>query len=173
LESGLPSEVVINSWQGPLDGTHDFVFGTGAIEVKSTVSPHGFPAKVGSLDQLDNSLICPLFLAAVRLTINPLGKTLPILIHETRVILETEPIALIGLDSRLLHVGYFDAFSERHTRCFLKTGLRLIPVTNGFPRLTRANVAIEIRNAHYELDLDLISSGDIELMDSLKQLGVI
>jgi len=173
LKSGLPVDVVVNSWQGPMGATHDFSIGSGAIEVKSTVSPHGFPAKIGSLEQLDDSLIFPLFLAAIRLAINPLGKTLPILVHETRVMMEAEPVALIGLDSRLLHAGYFDAFAERHTRCFLKTGLRLLPVTDGFPRLTRANVAIEIRNARYELDLDLISSEDVGLIDSLKRLGVI
>jgi hypothetical protein len=173
IYAGLPAAVAIDAWQGPLDGSQDFSLGIGAIEVKSTVSLQGFPAKIGTLDQLDDSLIRPLFLAAVRLAINPSGKTLPTIIRETRNHLTTEPAALADLDTRLLHAGYLDAAVARHTRCFLRTGLRLLPITDNFPRLTRANVAIEIRKARYELDLDLIPSGDVALIDALKQLGVI
>jgi len=171
LNSGIPSGLVVDSWQGPLDGTHDFALGTGAIEVKTSVLPHGFPAKIGSLDQLDDSLIRPLFLAAVRLEINPRGKTLPVLIHETRAMLEIEPAALTGLDSRLLHVGYFESFAERYVRCFIRHETRLFPVKEDFPRLTSANVPIEIRQARYEIDLDITSSGTVEIIDALKQVG--
>ncbi len=173
LDSGLLAEFVVDSWQGPLDGIHDFVFGTGAIEVKSTVSPHGFPAKVASLDQLDDSLIRPLFLAAIRLELNPMGKTLPILIRETRDLLKSNLIALACLDSRLLHAGYFDAFADRYTRRFLQIGCRIMVVNDDFPRLTRANVALAIRNARYDLDLDLISLGDVEIIEVVKQLGIV
>jgi hypothetical protein len=173
LNAGLPAAVVVDAWQGPLDGSQDFSLGGGAIEVKSTVSLQGFPAKIGTLDQLDDSLIRPLFLAAVRLAINPSGKTLPAIIRETRDHLAAEPAALADLDTRLLLAGYLDTVVSRHTRCFLRTGLRLLPITDNFPRLTQANVAIEIRKARYELDLDLIPSGDVALIDALKQLGVI
>ncbi|MFZ4699476.1 MAG: PD-(D/E)XK motif protein, partial [Candidatus Methylumidiphilus sp.] len=170
LDSGLLTEFIVDSWQGPLDGIHDFVFGTGAIEVKSTVSPHGFPAKVASLDQLDDSLIRPLFLAAIRLELNTMGITLPILIIETRDLLNSNLIALACLDSRLLHARYFDAFADRYTRLFLRIGCRLMVVNDDFPRLTRANVALAIRNARYDLDRDLISLGDFEIIEVLKQL---
>ena len=173
LGVGLPARFVVDAWQGPLDGMQDFAFGTGAIEVKSSVSPQSFPARIGTLDQLDDSLIRPLFLAAVRLEINPSGKALPDFIHETRGLLETEPLALADFDSRLLHVGYLDAAAEHHTLCFIRTGIRLLPVTDNFPRLIRANVAIEIRKVRYEIDLDLILSGDVALTDALEQLGVI
>ena len=56
LEAGVPVEVVLNAWQGPLDGLHDFLIGSGAIEVKTTLSTNGFPATVNSLEQLDESL---------------------------------------------------------------------------------------------------------------------
>ena len=173
LDSDLLAEFVVDSWQGPLDGIHDFVFGTGAIEVKSTVSPHGFPAKVASLDQLDDSLIRPLFLAAIRLELNTMGITLPILIRETKDLLNSNLIALACLNSRLLHAGYFDAFADRYTRRFLQIGCRLMVVNDDFPRLTRANVALAIRDARYEIDLDLVSLGDVEIIDVLNQLGVV
>jgi hypothetical protein len=87
--------------------------------------------------------------------------------------LEAEPVALAGFDSRLLHVGYFDSFAERYTRCFMRNGTRIIAINEGFPRLTRANVAIEISKARYEIELDMISSGNLDLIKALKQLGVV
>ncbi|MGH8557783.1 MAG: PD-(D/E)XK motif protein [Methylococcales bacterium] len=173
LGVGLPAEVVVDAWQGPLDGMHDFSFGAGAIEVKSTVSALGFPAKFGTLDQLDDSLVRPLFLTAVRLEINPSGKSLSTLICEMRAIIDFETFARANFDNRLLHLGYLDTTADRYTRCFCRTGFRLLTVASDFPRLTRANVPIEIRKVRYEIDLDLISSGDLVLIDALKQLGVI
>lgn len=173
LNTRIPAEIIVDSWQGPLNGMHDFGLGTGAIEVKTTVSHQGFPAKIGSLDQLDDSLIHPLFISAARLEINPRGMTLPALIHETRAMLESEPAALAGLDSRLLHVGYFEFFAEKYIRRFIRHNTRFIAVKESFPRLTRANVSIEIRQARYEIDLDMIPSGNTELIDVLQQLGVI
>ena len=46
-------------------------------------------------------------------------------------------------------------------------------VSDAFPRLTRANVAIEIRRARYEIDLDLVSVGDVGIEHALRQLEVI
>ncbi len=172
LNAGMTAGAVVDSWQGPLDGTHDFALGTGAIEVKATVSHQGFLAKIGNLDQLDDSLIHPLFIGAVRLEINPRGKTLPTLVHETRTMLETESSALAGLDTRLLHVGYFESFAERYIRRFMRRNARLLVVKNDFPRLTRANVPMAIRQARYEIDLDMISSGNVEIIEALQQLGV-
>lgn len=173
LGTTMPAEVIVDNWQGPLDGVHDFGLGNGAIEVKTTVSPQGFPAKIGCLEQLDDSLIHPLFIAAVRLEITSIGVTLPALIHQTRATLQAEPAALAGLDSRLLHAGYFELFAERYMRRFARRDTRFIAIKDNFPRLTRINVPIEIRQARYEIDLDLIPPSDIKFIDTLQQLGVI
>ena len=42
-----------------------------------------------------------------------------------------------------------------------------------FPRLTRANVHPAIREARYEVDLDLAGAGDIGLEVALEKLGAI
>ena len=76
--AGLPAIVAVRAWQGPLDGVQDFALGVGAIEVKCTVSPGSFPATVGSLDQLDDSLGSGRFtLPGVRLALTAWGRTLP------------------------------------------------------------------------------------------------
>jgi hypothetical protein len=70
IGAGVPAGSVLDAWQGPLDGLQDFVVGTGAIEVKTTHSAGGFPATISSLEQLDESLRQPLFVAAVRLALD-------------------------------------------------------------------------------------------------------
>lgn len=173
LGSGMPVETVINSWQGSLDGTHDFSLGTGAIEVKSTVSPSGFPAKIGSLEQLDDSLIRPLYLAAVRLELIQTGIRLPELVGAIIGQLEHFPTALAEFNSRLIHAGYLETMAGRYTRKFTTISSRLYYVKEGFPRLTYASVPMEVRSARYEIDLDLIHSENTILDYALKHLGVI
>ena len=76
IESGVPVTELLDAWQGPRDGLHDFMLGAGGIEVKTTVAADGFLARVSSLDQLDESLRQPIFIAAVRLALHPSGMTI-------------------------------------------------------------------------------------------------
>lgn len=66
LQAGVSTEAVLEGWVGPDDAPQDFVLGDGAIEVKATLSTAGFPVKIGSLEQLNDAVVSPLFLAAVR-----------------------------------------------------------------------------------------------------------
>jgi hypothetical protein len=170
--AGLPATVSIEAWKGPLDELQDFRLGTGAIEVKSTLSNQGFPAAIGSLEQLDDSLVHPLYLVGVRLAIKAAGITLAELISDIRDSLVDDPAAFAAFNTRLLHAGYFDQFAERYTRRFACVAIRLLTVCEGFPRLTRGSVATAIRDARYEVDLDLVPDGEIGLLDSLRKLGV-
>jgi hypothetical protein len=172
LSAGLPASVATDAWQGPLDSVHDFILGTGAIEVKSTVSPGGFSALINSLEQLDDSLTRPLFLAAVRLALHESGLTLPEQVEALRDRLREHPAAVGRFDSRLLHAGFLDAAADRYSRRFHRVQSRLLPVSEGFPRLTKGNVPIQVRGARYELDLDLVVADDVALEAALQQLGL-
>jgi hypothetical protein len=173
LGAGIPATPAMNAWQGPLDGLQDFIVGTGAIEVKTTVAVNSFPATIVSLEQLDESLKQPLFLAAVRLSLGNSGKPLPEFIAELRDLLRDEPTALGVFENRLVQAGFLDALADRYTRRFALAGTTILPVDGKFPRLTRCNVDAVIRRARYELDLDLVSVAGIELSRALEQLGAI
>jgi hypothetical protein len=172
ISAGVPPTAAVDAWKGPLDGVQDFRIGTGAIEVKSTVSSSSFTALVGSLDQLDDSLTRPLFLAGVRLALTISGRTLPEQVGEMRDLMSDEPAARGIFDNRLISAGFLAVTTERYTRKFSRVGIRVLHVSEGFPRLTRANVALEIRKARYEIDLDLVSTGDVGIEYVLEQLGV-
>ncbi len=173
IGAGLSRFDGVDAWKAPLDGIQDFLLGSGAIEVKTTISQAGFPARIGSLEQLDDSLARPLFLAGVRLALDSTGNTLTAEVAELRNLLREDPAALCLFDSRLLQAGFHDDCSGRYTRRFLPAMTRTLLVRDGFPRLTRANVAIEIRNARYELDLDLVSGTAVDIESALQQLGVL
>jgi hypothetical protein len=91
LEADIPAEIVLNAWQGPINGVHDFALGIGAIEVKTSLSAGRFLATISSLEQLDEKLRQPLFFAAVRLGLDPAGTTLPTIAEIIRTRLTDTP----------------------------------------------------------------------------------
>ena len=173
LQSGLASNKAIESWRGPLDGIQDFQLGTGAIEVKTTISCGAFFATVTSLDQLDESLINPLFLAGVLLKLDESGLNLLDRVAWIQSLLDQDSEALTVFGTRLLHAGYFPSMSAHYNRRFLHDRTRIFLVNNSFPRLTHANVPHEISKVRYEIDLDLVNTADVSISAILHSLGEI
>ncbi len=173
LELGMTPEVATAAWIGPLDGIQDFEIGAGAIEVKTTLASVGFPAHIGSLEQLDDSIRQPLFVAGMRLQLMPTGKTLPEIVEDTRDILFFNPDAARTFDERLLRAQYFDGHRDQYRRRFGLASASIIEVKGEFPRLTTGCVPNGITKATYEIDLDRVSNAHIELQSTLKQLGAL
>ncbi len=173
IDEGVSAASAIESWVGPLDGVRDFELGTGAIEVKATLAAAGFPAKIGSLDQLDDSVRQPLFLAGAKLRQTDAGKSLPELVAEMRDVAAGEPEAVRLLSERLIAAGYFDAHADRYIRRFTLVDTLVVEVNEGFPRLTRGSVPLGITKATYEIDLDKAAGPSIPTADALKKLGAI
>ena len=173
IDAGLPLACAIESWLGPLDGVRDFEIGTGSLEVKTTLSSTGFPAKIGSLEQLDDSVRQPLFLAGVRLRQTESGQSLPELVAEMRDVAAGEPEAVRLLSERMIAAGYFDIHADRYIRRFTLADIRIVEVKDGFPRLTLGSVPLGVTKATYEIDLDKTAGPSIPAADVLKKLGAI
>ena len=173
IDAGLPLASAIESWVGPLDGVRDFEMGTGSLEVKATLSAVGFPAKIGSLEQLDDSARQPLFLAGARLRQTDNGQSLPELVADMRDVVAgyAEPVRL--LSERLIAAGYFDAHADRYVRRFALADIRVVEVKDDFPRLTPGSVPLGVTKATYEIDLDKVLGPSIPTADALKKLGAI
>lgn len=173
IDEGMALTSAIESWVGPLDGVRDFEIGTGAVEVKATLSTAGFPARIGSLEQLDDSARQPLFLAGARLRQVESGRSLPDLVAEMRDVAAGEPEAVRLLSERLIAAGYFDAHADRYIRRFTLADTRVVEVIEGFPRLTPGSVPLGVTKATYEIDLDKAAGPSIPAADALKKLGAI
>lgn len=173
IDAGVPQAQAIDSWVGPLDGIQDFELGTGALEVKATLSTAGFPAKIGSLEQLDDSTRQPLFVAGARLRQTDSGQNLPEFIEAIRLAIKGEAEAERLLSERLLAAGYFDAHADRYPRRFALAGTRVVEVADGFPRLTSGTVPGGIMRAMYEIDLDKAPGDNVGAVGALKKMGAI
>lgn len=173
IDAGAPVAPTIESWVGPLDGLQDFEIGTGAFEVKTTLSAAGFPAKIGALEQLDNSARQPLFLAGIRLRQTETGLSLPERVAEMLDVAAGEAEAMRLLSERLLAAGYFDAHADLYVRRFTLVDTLVIEVKEGFPRLTPGSVPLGITKATYEIDLDKAAGQSISTAYALNKLGVI
>lgn len=173
IEAGAPQAQAVESWVGPLDGVQDFELGTGALEVKATLSAAGFPAKIGSLEQLDDSTRQPLFVAAARLRQTDSGLSLPEFVDAVRIAIKGDAEAERLLSERLLAAGYFDAHADRYPRRFAPAGIRVVEVGEGFPRLTSGTAPAGIMKAMYEIDLDKAPGDDVGVEGALKKLGAI
>jgi hypothetical protein len=173
VDAGVPPALAIESWMGPFDAVQDFELGTGALEVKSTLSSAGFPAKIGSLEQLDTSTRVPLFLAGARLLQSDTGQRLPDLVQEIRDAAKNDMEAARLFSDRLIAVGYLDAHADRYVRRFTLAETRIIEVKDDFPRLTPGNVPPGISRATYEIDLDKVAGESITATDALRKLGAL
>lgn len=170
LDTGLSESDGIHGWHGPLQGLHDFELGSGAIEVKTTLSGTAFPARISSLEQLDDALTAPLFLAAVRATLSSHGSTLPERVSRLRDRLSGDAAATF--ERRLLQAGYLDGHAADYDRRLEVAAPRIIIVGDAVPRLRRTDVAAAIRSAEYELDLDAVTTAPIAMSEMLSRLGV-
>ena len=172
LDAGADAKLTVEAWEGPVDGLQDFVLGPGAIEVKTSISTGGFPARIGSIEQLDDAFRQPLYLAAQRLTVTIDGDTLPAFIGRLRHRLSEAGGGEL-FDRLLLHAGYLDMHAESYVRGFASLQTRLLLIDGSFPRLTPSIVGPSIRRASYELDLDTVDAPLVELRHALVALETI
>jgi len=173
LELGVVPFSAIDAWKGPQDGLHDFLFGAGSIEVKSTIASEGFPVSITSLDQLDDSQSSPLFLAGVRLEVNETGMTLPEYADGVRKILKSDSAALHKFEISLIDAGYLAMHEDLYVRCFTAKELKVLLVDSAFPRLIPANVPAAISWAQYKLDISTGALESLQLVSALQKIGVI
>jgi hypothetical protein len=172
LDEGLDGSSVIDAWKGPLDAEQDFELGMGAIEVKATVSQTGFTARVGSLQQLDDNIRQPLFVAGVKLRQTVEGFSLPNLVSRTRERLNSGSVAYSKFDRLVMDAGYFDGHASQYSRHFELSELRVREVTGSFPKLTIGNVPVGVISASYSIDLNRHTEPSLSLQQALTKLGM-
>ena len=143
------------------------------IEVKATLAAQGFPAKIASLEQLDDSLHQPLFLAGARLHQMETGQNLVNFVDAVRHFAKGDAEAARLLSDRLIAAGFIDAHIERYPRRFVVAEIRMIEVSGSFPRLTSGTVPLGIMRAMYEIDLDKAIGNCVSVENALRKLGAI
>ena len=173
IEAGVPAGAAVDAWVGPVDGLQDFELGSGAIEVKATVVARGFPARIGTLEQLDDSARQPLYLAGVRLAKSGSGENLPEHVESLQSMLDDDPQARRVFGDRIFRAGYLSAHSDRYPNRFTVAEVRGYLVDADFPRLTHGTVPPAVVRAAYDIDLEMVRGEILPLGTVLGVLGVI
>ncbi len=171
LVHGIIATQAVDWWQGPSDSLHDFMCPRGDIEVKSSTRVGAFSANVGSLDQLDESLVQPLYLAAVQFSLSASGLRLPQHIDSVRQLLSGETEAVSNFEGKLLAAGYHQALAARYHRQFSYLMTSFFEITGGFPRLTKGNIPHGVVDAAYRIEIDGSKFGAHSLSNVLQQIG--
>lgn len=176
LASGpLAPEGALAAWQGPLHAAQDFHVGAGALEVKSTVIPDRFPAKITSIAQLDSERL-PLFLCAFRFSVDDAGRTLPEIVESLRRTFAQFSLQK-SFDALLIVVGYTDEHAAQYGRKLLGGSVRAFSVDGAFPRLRRAEIPAAILSARYVLDIDSLdpdaAPAPVSIEQAIQALGLV
>lgn len=173
IKEGVAASTAIEGWLGPLDGIQDFHLGLGALEVKASISPAGFPAKIGSLEQLDDRARQPLFVAGAKFRQIDSGRNLPTMIAELLASLREDHECQRLLGERLLSAGYFTQHADRYFRKFVLNEIRVLQVLDGFPRLIQGSIPPGILGVRYDIDLDRAPGERITIGQALKRMGAV
>lgn len=169
LDGGMRSATLMDYWKGPANGLRDFMGPGGDIEVKATVSPNGFPARISSLEQLDDVPGRSVFLVALRFSVQDGNRSLPELVDDIRQRVGADDA--VPLERSLLLAGYEDVYAQQYVRRFRQMDERAFRIGEGFPRICRSTAALPIRGAKYELDLDLVDTATVDLDEVILALG--
>ena len=124
------------------------------------------------MEQLDDSLVSPLYVAGVQLATDSQGLALPAKIDALRGRLSDLPATKEAFDRLLLHAGFYDDDAEGYDRHFHCLAMRMFPVSERFPRLTKGSVPGAVTSAHYEIDLLHGGIDVVEMGPAVTELGV-
>lgn len=145
----------IDTWTGPDKKQHDFTGNAAAIEVKTTTVREGRIVEVHGVEQLEAPADGALFLAFVRLDVDPNGTPVPALVDEI-LALGAERRPFLGLLSR---AGYDPTKTlEYASPAFIPRERRLYAVTTGFPRVVGSSFVDRrlppgVLRLRYDIDL--------------------
>ncbi len=174
IGAGVSPDTAVNAWVGPTaDGLRDFALGFGAIEVKTTLASKGFIAKIGSLEQLDDTNCKPIFMGAIRLALAEGGQTLPEKVAEISQLLKSVPFTITDFEDRLVAASYLTAHAPQYHRRFSLREISLLEVDKDFPCMTHGNVKPGVVSGRYEVNLEPLLNRDVGLTTAIKKLELI
>jgi hypothetical protein len=127
---------VIANWWGPTRHRHDFEFEKCAVEVKTTTNPLSKEIAIHGLRQLEVDPNKTLFLAHLKLSLNPIGENLAALINR----LTAAKVSEFELKEKVEKSGISKEIMEDSDKfTFNGFGVKYYSVDTYFPSITSAN----------------------------------
>ena len=144
----------ISTWWGPVRHRHDFEFANSGIEVKTTVNPHSNEVEIHGLKQLFPDSGRSLYLAHLKLNLDPQGLNLSELINR----LLNSGVSKFELEEKIKKSGVSEdlvkSFADFKFKGFID---RYFSIDSAFPSITPENLKVaeltRITRVSYKIDL--------------------
>lgn len=145
----------VANWVGGVKETHDFYFGSNAVEVKTTSRKEPYSVQISSEYQLDVKDVADrLFLYAVALRKSKQsGERLPEIVSRIRDRLIGDSSMKMRFDDMLLQYGYIDGIEELYVTGFHIRDTYVYEVKGEFPQIIRIMLRPGVSKVTYELSL--------------------
>ncbi len=145
----------VANWVGGEKETHDFYFGSNAVEVKTTSGKEPYSVQISSEYQLDTKDVAGrLFLYAVALRKSKQsGERLPEIVSRIRDRLIGDSSMKIRFNEKLLQYGYIDGIEELYVTGFYIRDTYVYEVKSEFPQIIRTMLRSGVSKVTYELSL--------------------
>ena len=171
LDARVDPITALESWLGPLDALHDFVAPHGDVEVKASIRGGSFTASISSLDQLDESLVVPLYLAAIQFGLSASGLSLPDFVAAIAEDMRPDDVASRMFEGKLLSAGYHPYAAGHYHRKFKYLITNIYEVGPELPHLSKSSVPKGVVEAIYRVELDASRLQSIPLTAVLPRIG--
>lgn len=150
----LDPVVVVQAWTGPDHASHDFQFGSCALEVKGTAAKQHQVLRIVSERQLDETGVDSLFLFHLSLDVHRgTAETLPGLIDELRSRLRGTAAGEL-LDVKLVQASYLEQQRELYEDVgYAARESNLFGVREGFPRIVERDLVPGVGDVHYSVSV--------------------
>lgn len=145
----------VANWVGGVKETHDFYFGSNAVEVKTTSRKEPYSVQISSEYQMDVKDVADrLFLYAVALRKSKQsGERLPEIVSRIRDRLIGDSSMKMRFDDMLLQYGYIDGIEELYVTGFHIRDTYVYEVKGEFPQIIRTMLRPGVSKVTYELSL--------------------
>ena len=158
---------VISNWWGPIRHRHDFEFEKCAMEVKTTTNPLSKEMAINGLRQLEADSDRSLFIAHLKLNLNPVGENLKSLVNK----LLAAEVSEFELREKIEKYGFSKEMIE-DTEKFTFNGfsVKYYLVDAYFPSITSANLEpgqhARISKVNYSVLVDgLVGSSECPVIE--------
>ena len=155
LNAGVDGLALVNAWQAPLGTNQDFLFGSLAVEIKTTTANEIDKVRITNARQLDSAGLQILSLARYAFDFRQgSGRTLPQLITELKTVLSTiSHDALCVFNERLFDAGFVEATpSDFDGWGFTPRLFTTFNVADGFPRILESSLPSGVSEISYTLN---------------------
>lgn len=161
VTAGLPGQTVVEAWQGPSGGTHDWELSGISLEVKARASTKR-SVRISSEFQLETPPDGRMVLVIETIDrVTEGGRSLPELVDETAAMVAA---AEGDFRQRLSEYGWFERHRERYagSAWIVRDEADHDAETEGFPRIVPADLAPGVSGVRYSLEVRALSSARLE-----------